>query len=180
MEQNRYEFAFERYLRAIGRPFISNRQERRFALNDGTTLKNFDCLVTSRGGINWIVDVKGRRFPGGTTSPKYWKNWITEDDLTGLIRWEGILSGDGSQYLDRSLFVFAYHVLGSQSPIASERLFRYRDAYYAFLAVPLSLYLEEAKFISPKWHTYEVPTRRFQQIATPVDEFFKYDGQLVF
>ena len=86
MEKNRYEIAFEKYLRAIRRPFLSNRQERRLLMEDGSTLKNFDDLVQHSNGENWIVDVKGRRFPSGLRSRRYWKNWTTRDDLFGLMR----------------------------------------------------------------------------------------------
>ena len=71
MEKNLYEIAFERYLRSINRPFLSNRQERRFLMPDGATLKNFDAIVSDANGRNWIVDVKGRLFPGGRRAAKY-------------------------------------------------------------------------------------------------------------
>ncbi len=172
MEKNLYEIAFERYLRSIRRPFLSNRQERRFLLEDGSTLKNFDCVVSSASGENWIVDIKGRRFPGGAKSSKYWKNWTTRDDLKGLLRWEDVLSAGGSEYRDRSAFVFAYWVVGRKSPVPKEKLFFYRGAYYAFFVVPVKTFLGEARFISPKWQTYEIPARRFREIATPADVFF--------
>lgn len=55
-------------------------------MEDGSTLKNFDDLVQHSNGENWIVDVKGRRFPSGLRSRRYWKNWTTRDDLFGLMR----------------------------------------------------------------------------------------------
>ena len=113
---NRYELAFERFLRSARAPYLANRQERRFQLENGKTLKNFDFVVTGPDGANWIVDVKGRRFPGGCATPKYWKNWTTRDDLVGLLRWEEILGAGSSAYRDRSLFVFAYWVVGDKKP----------------------------------------------------------------
>ncbi len=172
MEKNLYEIAFERYLRSIERPFLSNRQERRFLLDNGATLKNFDDVVSRKDGVNWIIDVKGRRFPGGTRRARYWKNWITRDDVAGLLRWEEILSGDGETYRDRSAFVFAYRVLGEKSPAPRDSLFTYRGERYAFFVTPVKLYLREARMISPRWGTYEIPTRRFREIAVPADEFF--------
>ncbi|MBQ3821918.1 MAG: HYExAFE family protein, partial [Thermoguttaceae bacterium] len=172
MLKNRYETVFERYLRAIKRPFLSNRQERRFDLDNGATLKNFDYLVSDADGVNWIVDVKGRRFPGGLHSTKYWKNWTTEDDLRGLLRWEQILSAGGDEYRDRGAFVFAYLVTGERAPVPEEKIFVDRSERYAFLVVPLKTYIAEAKYISPKWQTYEIPAKRFQELAVPADLFF--------
>ncbi len=172
MHKNRYESAFERFLRSRRLPFLSNRQERRFLLPNGSTLKNFDYLVTSATGQNWIIDVKGRRFPGGLHSPKYWKNWTTRDDLAGLLRWEKILSGNGAEYQDRGAFVFAYLVVGERSPLPEERIFVDRADRYAFFVVPLKTFIAEARFISEKWNTYEIPAKRFQELALPADVFF--------
>ena len=172
MWKNRYEVAFERYMRLIQRPCLSNRQERRFLLSSGATLKNFDNIVQSVDGSAWIVDVKGRLFPSGVSSRRYWKNWTTRDDVLGLLRWEEILNAGGRQYRDRSAFVFAYRVLGSKSPLPENRLFRLRGERYAFFVVPVKTYLAEARLISPRWNAYETPTARFREIARPADEFF--------
>ena len=172
MWKNRYEIAFERYLRAIRRPCLSNRQERRFLLPGGATLKNFDNIVQNVDGSAWIVDVKGRLFPSGVRSRRYWKNWTTRDDFLGLLRWEEILNAGGRQYRDRSAFVFAYRVVGARSPLPESRLFRFRGDRYAFFVVPVRTYLSEARLISPRWNTYEIPAARFREIARPADEFF--------
>ena len=172
MLKNRYESAFERFLRVQRRPFLSNRQERRFLLEDGSTLKNFDYIVSDAGGGNWIVDVKGRRFPGGARSTKFWKNWTTRADLSGLLRWEEILSAGGEEYQDRGAFVFAYLVVGERSPLPEERLYIDGTDRYAFFVVTLKTFIAEAKLISPKWRTYEIPAKRFQELAIPADEFF--------
>ena len=172
MEKNRYEIAFERYLRSIRRPYLSNRQERRFLLPDGGTLKNFDDVVQRPSGEAWIVDVKGRLFPSGRRSRRYWKNWTTRDDLLGLLRWEEILNAGGRQYRDRSAFVFAYRVVGERLPLPAERLCHDRGELFAFFVVPVKTYLGEARLISPRWNAYEIPAPRFRAIAQPVDEFF--------
>lgn len=172
MWKNRYELAFERYLRLIQRPCLSNRQERRFLLPDGGTLKNFDNIVQRFDGSAWIVDVKGRLFPSGLRSRRYWKNWTTQDDLLGLLRWEEILNAGGRQYRDRSAFVFAYRVVGTRTPLPESRLFRCYGERYAFFVVSARTYLSEARLISPRWNTYEAPTSRFRAVARPADEFF--------
>lgn len=173
MQKNEYELAFERFLRSHHRPFLSNRQERRFLLDNGSTLKNFDYVVSGVDDENWIVDVKGRLFPGGTNSPKYWKNWTTRDDLVGLLRWEQILGSGGGLYRDRSAFVFAYRVVGDRSPVPPEQLFFSDGSPYAFFVVPVKIFLAEAKFISEKWQTYEIPAKRFREIAVTADVFFE-------
>ena len=66
----------------------------------------------------------------GNLQKKYWKNWTTRDDLTGLLRWENILSVDGDQYIDRSAFVFAYWTLGPKFPAPQEKLFVDRGVPY--------------------------------------------------
>lgn len=178
MQKNRYEVAFERFLRSIRRPFLSNRQERRFLLENDSTLKNFDYVVSAASGSNWIVDVKGRRFPGGSHSVKYWKNWTTRDDLVGLLHWEEVLSAGGNEYFERSAFVFAYWVVGDKSPVPTEKLFVDRGASYAFFVVPVKTFIAEARFISPKWNTYEIPSRRFREVAVPADVFFNSSEEL--
>lgn len=176
---NLYEIAFERFLRAARVPHFANRQERRFLLSNGATLKNFDFVATSNDGGNWIVDVKGRRFPGGAKSRKYWKNWTTRDDLVGLLRWEDILGAGAATYRDRSLFVFAYSVVGAKKPASDANLFRFRGIEYAFFAVPVKTFLGEARFISPKWETYEIPARRFREVAVPAADFFGVDRRFL-
>ncbi len=176
MEKNLYEIAFERYLRSINRPFLSNRQERRFLMPDGATLKNFDAIVSDANGRNWIVDVKGRLFPGGRRAAKYWKNWTTRDDLVGLLKWEDILSVGGREYRDRSAFVFAYRAVGKKLPDVKERLFLYRGFHYAFLVVPVKVFLQESKLVSPRWGTYEICATRFRELAVPAALFFGEQG----
>lgn len=173
MQKNDYEIAFERFLRARKRPFLSNRQERRFLLENGSTLKNFDYVVSGVGGENWIVDVKGRLFPGGNGARKYWKNWTTLDDLKGLLRWEDILSAGGAGYRDRSAFVFAYRVVGDRTPVPERELFKSAGERYAFFVVPVKIFLGEARFISEKWSTYEIPAKRFREVAVPAAKFFE-------
>ncbi|MCF0234677.1 MAG: HYExAFE family protein, partial [Thermoguttaceae bacterium] len=148
-----------------------NRQERRLPLPEGVTLKNFDVVVSPPEGPNWIVDVKGRLFPGGggKNGPRFWKNWTTRDDLTGLLRWETIM---GAEYRERSAFVFAYFAAGERKPGPPEELFRYRGGEYAFYAISVKKYLGEARLVSPRWGTFEIPPGRFCEIATPARRFF--------
>ena len=163
---NHYESAFELFLRRMKIPYFSNRQEHRNVLQDGETLKNFDFVVSLPKGENWVIDVKGRLFPGGKHHHRYWKHWTTEDDLSGLLRWESVL---GKTF--RGLFVFAYLITGDRSPLPPDQLFLRNKKYYAFIAIDLHDYLAEARLISPQWRTYELPTKRFRHLARPAVDF---------
>lgn len=166
-QTNHYERAFERYLRRKDIPHFASRQEFRNSLEEGETLKNFDFVVSDPLGGNWIVDIKGRRFPGGRKSRRYWKNWITRDDMTGLLQWEHRL---GSNF--HALLVFAYLIEDSRSPLPERELFIWQDRYYAFIAVDLHEYISEARMISPRWQTFELPIQRFRAMGRSFDSFF--------
>ena len=124
---NHYEAAFESFLQSQAIPYMSTRETRRsFAgQEEYGSLKNIDFLVMNRSSVDavqpvrqsraleassWLIDIKGRRFPSGTAHPQYWRNWVSEDDLLSLSRWETIF-GRGFQ----GLLVFAYNVLGDRS-----------------------------------------------------------------
>ena len=91
---NHYDVAFEAFLRERRNPYVSV-DERRRALSEDATLKSLDFIVYSAAGRNLLVDVKGRRFPSGRGSRgQYWENWVTEEDLDSMLRWERVF-GDG-------------------------------------------------------------------------------------
>jgi hypothetical protein len=162
---NHYEAAFEAHLRDCGVPYVAVDEARRSLLADFSSIKSLDYIVSAPGDITWLVDVKGRRFPGGEENKQYWKNWSPAEDLRSLAQWEGLF---GENF--RGLFVFAYNVLGDRSPLPAERLFEYRDRLYAFVAVPLADYVGYARQISPSWDTVAVPAAEFRRLARPLDE----------
>ena len=136
---NHYEAAFEEFLRSRGVPYVAVDEAKRSLLSNGASIKSLDFIV-SAGGLRrrtasrrrpyWLVDVKGRRFPSGDVQKQYWKNWSTRDDLRSLAQWEELF---GASF--RGLFVFAYDVLGSRSPLRAEELFEHRGSLYGFVAV---------------------------------------------
>ena len=179
---NHYEAAFESFLQSQAIPYMSTRETRRsFAgQEEYGSLKNIDFLVMNRSSVDavqpvrqsraleassWLIDIKGRRFPSGTAHPQYWRNWVSEDDLLSLSRWETIF-GRGFQ----GLLVFAYDVLGDRSPIDRSRLFEFQNRYYAFLGIPLSVYYRECRPLSPRWRTVSMPNAKFRQMVVPLDE----------
>lgn len=161
---NHYEVAFAAFLRDRCVPFLAVEEHRRSRLEDGTTLKNLDFVVSRPAGRSWLIDVKGRRFPGKTGG--YWRQWSTRDDLVGLKCWENLFGARFS-----GLFVFAYLVCGRVAPLPPERLFEHRDRLYGFVGIPVADYLSELRMLSPRWRTFAMPTDRFRALARPFEDF---------
>ncbi len=162
---NHYERAFEAYLRDRRIPFLAVEEHRRTRLEDGTTLKSLDFVVSQATGPSWLIDVKGRKFPSGANGG-YWKHWSTRDDLVGIRRWETIFGGRFA-----GLFVFAYHVCGPFSPLPVDQLFQYGGNHYAFVGIRLADYLPEIRVLSTRWQTFSMPVKRFRALARPFEEF---------
>lgn len=163
---NHYEAAFEAFLRERCIPFLAVEECRRTRLPDGTTLKNLDFVISRPRGSSWLVDVKGRKFPGGRRGGGYWKHWSTHDDLSGIRRWESIFGDRFS-----GLFVFAYEICGGVAPLPRDRLFAFRKRLYGFIGIALSDYLPEVRLLSPRWRTFAMPTERFRVLARPFEDF---------
>jgi hypothetical protein len=159
--ENHYEAAFEEFLRSRQVPYVAVDEAKR-SLVESSSVKSLDFIVSASAGSKWLVDVKGRRFPGGLRK-QYWKNWSTGDDLTSLARWEGLF---GERF--RGLFCFAYNVLGSRAPLERESLFPFRGRIYGFVAIPLANYACHARPVSSRWDTWAMPVRRFRQYARPL------------
>ena len=162
---NHYEMAFEAYLKERKIPFLAMAERYRNPLEDGSTLKNLDFVISRRVGTSWLIDVKGRKFPGGKHGG-YWKHWTTRDDLVGLRHWENMF---GERF--SSLLVFAYLICGNKSPLPEHQLFEYRQRLYGFVGISIADYLPEIRVLSPKWHTFAMPTERFRQLAKPFEDF---------
>lgn len=161
---NHYECAFEAYLKERRIPFLAVEERHRNRLDDGRSLKNLDFVISRSEGNSWLIDVKGRHFRGGA----YWKHWSTRDDLVGIRHWEALF---GERFV--GLFVFAYLVCGSRSPLPPEQLFEYRDRLYGFVGISVRDYMKEIRLLSPRWQTFAMPTRRFRALARPFEEFIK-------
>ncbi len=162
---NHYEVAFRAFLQNRGIPFLAVQERQRSRLEDGSSIKSLDFVLSRPGGTSWLIDVKGRRFPGGSQGG-YWKHWSTRDDLVGIRRWERVF---GERF--EGLFVFAYEICGRRSPVPAEQVFSHRRRLYGFVGITLTDYLSEARILSPRWKTYAMPTARFKALARPFDEF---------
>src|SRR5207248_8997321 len=104
---NHYEAAFEDWLQEQDLCYVAVDETRR-AMLGGSRVKSLDFIVHGPLGARLVVDVKGRRFPGGPPEKprRVWENWSTKEDVDGLSRWAARF-GPGYQ----GLLVFAYHVL---------------------------------------------------------------------
>jgi hypothetical protein len=160
---NHYEVAFEAFLRARRVAYIAVDEARRSLVADGS-LKSLDFIVSPAGCENWLVDVKGRRFPSGDEHQQYWKNWSTRDDLRSLAAWQTHF-GDGFS----PLLMFAYHLVGDRSPLPREQLFEFRGAHYGFLGVRLADYVPHARPLSDSWDTVAMPAAQFRRLARPIE-----------
>lgn len=163
---NHYEAALEAYLRQLRIPYLAIDEKRRSLLGQAS-VKNLDFVVTAPGGASWLVDVKGRRFAAGKAG-QLWKNWSTRDDLESMDRWEQLLGPRAA-----GLLVFAYHLVGRESPVAASEVFAFRDALYGFVGIRLKDYQDHARPISPRWQTLALPTSQFRRLARPLADWLR-------
>ena len=162
---NHYEAAFEEYLRGRGVPYVAVDEGRRSLMADGQSLKSLDFIVSAPDGTAWLIDVKGRRFPGGEETKQYWKNWSPAEDLTSLARWEEMF-GPGFT----GLLVFAYDILGDRAPLPVDQLYAHRGRLYGFVGVPTDAYAAHCRQISSSWDTVAMSTAEFRRLARPMDD----------
>lgn len=164
---NHYEAAFAALLLARRVPHVGVRESRRSWL-DGQRIKSLDFILPGGGG-QWLVDVKGRRWPGGRPErPKRsWENWATRADVVDSLAWAASF-GPGSQ----PLFVFSYWLQDDVTlPPAPATLWSWREHRYLLRAVPVAEYAHQMRTRSPKWDTVCLPAPVFARLARPLHEF---------
>ncbi|MCA9245779.1 MAG: HYExAFE family protein [Planctomycetales bacterium] len=166
---NHYEAAFEAFLRSIRIPYVSVDERRRALLGD-QSLKNLDFIVSPPDQISWLIDVKGRKFPGGEEGRHYWKNWIQHEDLFSLERWEQLFGGGF-----RGLLVFAYLLVRDRAPVPPSEIFDFRGQAYAFVGIELDVYRRYARPISDRWDTVAMPAPRFREHAQRAHALFEVE-----
>ena len=160
-----YEAAFEDYLRSRGWPYIPVDEQKK-AIFAGARIKSFDFLVYRPGRPGWLVDVKGRKFPyQGKSGKRYWENWVTDDDLEGLRRWEGVF---GAEFVPGLVFVYWLVKPALREPTKEVHVFR--NEYYSFLWISAKEYAAHARRRSPRWQTVSVPSQKFRSLVRPVHE----------
>ncbi len=165
---NPYETAFAGYLRQHQLDFLPIDESRRSEL-DATTVKSPDFMVMPGGKRRLLVDVKGRRFPGGTRQRprRVWENWSTLDDVDGLIRWEANLHPHGI-----GLLVFVYQFQpGYTLPALTPDHFAWGDREYLVRAVPVEVYRTLMRQRSPRWRTVDLAGADYQEVVRPFRDF---------
>jgi hypothetical protein len=165
---NHYEAAFEAFLRDQGVTVVAVDEARRSYL-DEDAVKSPDFLVVGPTDARLVVDVKGRRFPGGSeTSPrKVWQNWSTRDDIDGLDRWAKRFG-----YGFRGVLAFVYHILPwVELPPATPDRYEFRDRVYLLRGVLVSDYRLAMRTRSPRWGTVHLPTTAFRRLVKPFSVF---------
>lgn len=161
---NPYETAFESFLKEQGLCYVAVDETRRAVLGD-VPVKNLDFIILGPTGAKLLVDVKGRRFPGGTPEkPRYvWESWATRDDIDGLTHWHGLF---GLDY--QPLFVFMYKIMPSVTfPDDTPDVWHHKGETYLLRAVTLEDYSVNMKVRSPKWGTVWIQQEKFQELARP-------------
>ncbi|HKB06122.1 MAG TPA: HYExAFE family protein [Gemmataceae bacterium] len=166
---NHYETAFEAYLRDRRLAYVAVDESRRSSLDD-EPVKSIDFIVYGAGGeAKLLIDVKGRRFPGGAKErPRHtWQNWVEREDVEGLERWEVSF---GSEY--RGLLVFAYDILPHvELRPGTADVWVWRGRRYLIRAVPVADYRLHMRVRSPKWDTVHLPTAAFRSLVRPLRDY---------
>lgn len=165
---NHYEAAFRGYVHSLGLCYVAVNEVQRAQIGE-EPVKSLDFIVHGESGARLLIDVKGRRFPGGAAGHRrrVWESWTTEDDVSGLERWADQF---GAGY--RGLFVFAYQVLPDVAlPAGDEDLWEWRGRRYLFRAVAVEDYREQMRVRSPKWRTVALPTAAYRELVRPFRHF---------
>jgi hypothetical protein len=162
---NHYETAFEAYLQAQRLCYIAVDESRRTLLQEGP-VKSIDFIVHGPWGARLLIDVKGKRFPGGTTEkPRHvWESWSLREDISGLECWAEHF---GPEY--QGALVFAY-ALGSDVwvPEDSDDLWTHGGRRYLFRAVTVADYHRHMRVRSPRWNTVYLPRAIFRRLVRPL------------
>lgn len=165
---NLYEAAFEGYLQWHRLCYVAVDETLRCYLGEDY-VKNLDFIVHGDDSARLLVDVKGRRFPGGPKDRprRVWENWATREDIDGLLRWQEKF---GPGY--RALLVFTY-LLRADVDLAAVRgdLWTWHGKRFLLRAVPVDEYQQEMRVRSPKWGTVALPGATFRELARPFQHF---------
>lgn len=165
---NHYEVAFEAFLRSRNIGFIAVDEAKRTMLGD-SDVKSLDFIIVGPHDARLVVDVKGRKYPGGSAErpTMTWQNWSTLEDVDGLERWATVL-GQGF----RGILAFAYEIRPPfVLPNDTKDLFTFRDHVYLMRAVEVSAYRAAMRRRSPKWGTVSLPVAAFRRAVRPFTDF---------
>ncbi|HEV3386096.1 MAG TPA: HYExAFE family protein [Gemmata sp.] len=164
---NHYEVAFEAYLRKRGVATLPIVEARRSYLDD-SEIKSPDFLVVGPTNTRYVVDVKGRIFPGrGVRSHMVWESWSPRSDVDGLARW-AVRFGHGF----RGILAFVYHILPEVELMpGTPDQFEFRDRLYLIRGVSVSDYRAAMRPRSPRWGTVHLTKDAFRGVIKPFSYF---------
>lgn len=161
---NHYERAFAAHLRSLRTPCIPVDESRR-ARDGEWTLKSLDFVLGAPRGQLRLIDVKGRRVgPNRFTL----ENWVTVDDIAGLIRWEEIFGRDS-----RALLMFVYHLQRERPEASIGKRFTHAERHYGCLGITVADYSRHMRVRSPKWRTVSMPQATFRRFAKPIGHWLE-------
>lgn len=169
---NHYEAAFEAFLRDRLVGFIPVDEAKRTLL-DGEDVKSLDFIIVGPSSAKLVVDVKGRRFPGGRADNprKVWQNWSTQDDLDGLTRWAAHF---GPSF--RGVLAFVYHIGPAFAlPAGTPDVFVHRDRTYLVRGVTAADYRDRMRPRSHRWGTVHLSTADFRKLVRPFSDYLRAD-----
>jgi hypothetical protein len=170
---NHYEAAFEAFLRTLGVAVVAVDEGRR-SLFDEESIKSPDFLIVGKHESRLVVDVKGRKFPGGTPKqPRMvWQNWCEGEDVGALTCWALRF---GSSF--RGVLAFAYHILPFvELPPGTPDLFSFRDRLYLMRGISAAEYGAAMRLRSPRWGTVHLPMAKFRKLVKPFSHFLTGPG----
>lgn len=167
--RNHYEAAFEAYVRGRRIPCVAvDEAKRPLDAEVEESVKNPDFLLYPRLGKNLVVEVKGKRARSSSGRHR-WENWVTIDDLDGLVRWQAMF-GPGF----RSILVFVYAEPPRAVPLPTgQGGFGFRDREYRFWAVALDDYLANLRSRGPAWKAVSMARKAFRRRVRPLDEWLE-------
>lgn len=162
---NHYEAAFEAFVRSLRVPCVAIDEAKR-ALSGEYGLKSPDFLLYPRFATNLVVEVKGKRAKN-KRGRRDWENWVTTDDLDGLVRWQTMF---GSAF--RSVLSFAYAEPIQPFPLPGDNgAFEFRGLEYRFWAVELDEYIAHLRSRGPAWKAVAMARRAFRRRVRPLVEW---------
>jgi hypothetical protein len=162
---NHYEAAFEAYVRSIRVPCVAIDEAKR-ALFGEEAVKNPDFLLYPRFSQNLVVEVKGKRGKNAR-GRRDWENWVTTDDLDGLVRWQAMF---GPGFRAVLVFVYAESIQAYPLPRANGA-YEFRGLEYRFWAVGLDDYIAHLRSRGPAWKAVAMARRAFRRRVRPLQEW---------
>jgi len=166
ISSNHYERALESWLidNRLGHMIVDQHKRRVFA---DCRIKSFDFLLYPADSKPMMAEVKGRKFKGSTLAGKLnLENWVTMDDIRGLISWERVFEG-----CFEAVFIFAYKFERIDVETDGRDVYDFEEGQYIFYAVRLDDYRAYMTIRSPKWQTVTIPAAKFRKLAVPLEKF---------